>query len=151
MTEPRAELQVRLADADREQVAGIVRGAVGAGYFDLDEADRRLQAVYGATVRGDLVGITADLPNEGRDLLPRPRERRRIRIAPPLAVYLAVSLLLVTIWAATGAGDFWPVWYLGFGLFGVFKHGGHRGRGAAPWSRGYAGSKRVSAGGAQRL
>jgi len=146
MTEPRADLQVRVADADREKVAEVVRAAVGAGYFDLDEADRRLQAVYAATVRGDLVGITADLPNEGRDLLPRPRQRRRIRVAPQLAVYLAVSLLLVTVWAATGAGYFWPVWYLGFGLFGVFKHGGHRSGGAGPWSWGCAGPKRVTAG-----
>lgn len=38
------------------------------------------------------------------------------------AVYLAVNALLVLIWAATGAGYFWPVWpILGWGI-GVASH-----------------------------
>ena len=38
------------------------------------------------------------------------------------AVYLAVNALLVLIWAATGAGYFWPVWpILGWGI-GVVAH-----------------------------
>ncbi len=38
------------------------------------------------------------------------------------AVYLAVNALLVLIWAATGAGYFWPVWpILGWGI-GVAAH-----------------------------
>ena len=38
------------------------------------------------------------------------------------AVYLAVNALLVLIWAATGAGTFWPVWpILGWGI-GVAAH-----------------------------
>jgi uncharacterized membrane protein len=34
-----------------------------------------------------------------------------------LGVYVAVNLLLVGIWATTGAGYFWPIWpMLGWGV-----------------------------------
>jgi hypothetical protein len=51
---------------------------------------------------------------------------------PELRTYLATSVLLVAIWALTGAGYFWPVWpILGWGIFVVgpgraFGHCGHR-------------------------
>lgn len=38
-----------------------------------------------------------------------------------VTVYLAVNALLVLIWAATGAGYFWPVWPIaGWGIGLVF-------------------------------
>ena len=39
-----------------------------------------------------------------------------------LGVYLAVNALMVFIWAAASAGNFWPVWpMLGWGI-GVVAH-----------------------------
>ncbi len=44
-----------------------------------------------------------------------------------LAIYLVVNTLLVVIWAASGAGYFWPIWPiagwgvgLAFNAFGVY-------------------------------
>lgn len=39
-----------------------------------------------------------------------------------VAIYCAVNLLLVVIWAASGAGYFWPIWAIaGWGL-GLAAH-----------------------------
>jgi hypothetical protein len=40
-----------------------------------------------------------------------------------LALYLAVNLLLIAIWASTARGYFWPIWpILGWGI-GIAFHG----------------------------
>ena len=54
--------QLRISDADRHQVAEILREAAGEGRLDLDELDERLEATYAARTYADLVPITADLP-----------------------------------------------------------------------------------------
>ncbi len=39
------------------------------------------------------------------------------------AVFVAVNVLLVAVWASTGRGYFWPIWpFLGWGI-GVAFHG----------------------------
>jgi uncharacterized membrane protein len=39
------------------------------------------------------------------------------------AVFVAVNILLVVVWASTGGGYFWPIWpFLGWGIAVVF-HG----------------------------
>ncbi len=55
-------LQQRLSDADRHQVADVLREAAGEGRLDLDELDERLEAAYAAKVYGDLVPLLGDLP-----------------------------------------------------------------------------------------
>jgi hypothetical protein len=37
-----------------------------------------------------------------------------------------LAILLVAIWALTGAGYFWPIWPIGAMLIGAFKHTGCR-------------------------
>jgi hypothetical protein len=54
--------QLRISDADRHQVAEILREAAGEGRLELDELDERLEATYAARTYADLVPITADLP-----------------------------------------------------------------------------------------
>lgn len=54
--------QMRVSDADRHQVAELLREAAAEGRLDLDELDERLEAAYGAKVYADLVPITLDLP-----------------------------------------------------------------------------------------
>jgi hypothetical protein len=54
--------QLRIGDAERHQVAEILREAAGEGRLDLDELDARLEATYAARTYADLVPITLDLP-----------------------------------------------------------------------------------------
>ncbi len=63
--EPRSDdpSQLRISDAERHQVAEILRQAAGEGRLDLDELDERLEATYAARTYADLVPITMDLPD----------------------------------------------------------------------------------------
>jgi uncharacterized membrane protein len=54
--------QLRISDADRHQVAEILRQAAGEGRLDIDELDQRLEQTYAARTYADLVPITHDLP-----------------------------------------------------------------------------------------
>jgi hypothetical protein len=59
---------LRISDADRHQVAEVLREAAGEGRLDLDELDERLEATYAAKVYADLVPIVVDLPANQLDL-----------------------------------------------------------------------------------
>jgi uncharacterized membrane protein len=62
---------------------------------------------------------------QGDDLraLARSRLVKRREFTAHLAAYVFVNVLVVAIWASTGAGFFWPVFpILGWGI-GVFFHG----------------------------
>src|SRR4051812_10393750 len=54
--------RLRISDAERHQVAEILREAAGEGRLDLDELEQRLEATYAARTYADLVPITLDLP-----------------------------------------------------------------------------------------
>lgn len=60
--------QIRISDADRHQVAEVLRDAAGEGRLDLDELEERLEATYAAKVYADLVPILVDLPGTRLDL-----------------------------------------------------------------------------------
>ena len=64
--------QMRISDADRHQVAEILREAAGEGRLDLDELDERLEATYAARTYADLVPITLDLPAQRPAQSPMP-------------------------------------------------------------------------------
>jgi hypothetical protein len=69
--------EMRISDADRDDVASILRDAAGEGRLDLEELDERLSAVYAAKTYGDLEPITRDLPAESHAATPaRPRGDR---------------------------------------------------------------------------
>ena len=53
---------LRISDADRHQVAEILRLAAGEGRLEIDELDERLEATYAARTYADLVPLTHDLP-----------------------------------------------------------------------------------------
>lgn len=63
--------RLRISDAERHQVAEILRQAAGEGRLDFEELDERLEATYAAKTYADLVPITLDLPTQG-GLVARP-------------------------------------------------------------------------------
>ena len=95
---------MRAGDADRERTTGRLRDAAVEGRLGSDELEERLEAALGAST------LVADLP------APPPPPTARFRPQLPVT-YLAVSALLIVIWALSGAGYFWPMWpILGWGL-----------------------------------
>lgn len=97
----------------------------------MDEYEQRLQAVFGTHTTGELNQLLSDLPLERiRRADPRRRAarieaaRRGVRVH--LAAYLAMTVVVLTVWAAvaatTGATYFWPIWpILGAGI-GLASH-----------------------------
>src|SRR3954454_9295020 len=75
--------RLRISDAERHQVAEILREAAGEGRLDLDELDQRLEATYAARTYADLVPITMDLPSHPHA---RPVAPARPSPAPPRVV-----------------------------------------------------------------
>ena len=116
--------QMRPSDEARQNAADALRSHYAAGRFDESELERRVGQASAAQTRADLKALFRDLPWD-----PRTRARseafwgfqRRILHAHT-AAYAAVNSGLVGIWAATGAGDFWPAGSLGG--WGAFL-GGH--------------------------
>jgi hypothetical protein len=100
------------SDAERDRVAEALREHAAAGRLDADELEQRLGLAFAARTRADLAPLVADLPTAPPG---RPRERPSV---PPV---LAIAVLLVAIWALTGAGYFWPMWPIGAMLIGAFK------------------------------
>ena len=56
---------IRISDADREQVTGRLREHFAEGRLTSDELDERITATLNAKTFGDLRGILADLPEPG--------------------------------------------------------------------------------------
>lgn len=50
------------------------------------------------------------------------RLKNRRSFVPHLVVFVVVNAALIGIWAATGAGYFWPAWVLGFWAIGLVMH-----------------------------
>ena len=111
MTDP----NLRASDAEREHHAQLLREHAAQGRLTVDELEERLDRVYAARTVGELAPVVGDLPAPRR---PRPAARRRPAWRQTeLGAFLAVNLVLIVIWAATGAGYFWPIWpLLGWGI-----------------------------------
>jgi DNA-binding transcriptional regulator YbjK len=120
---------IRASDAEREQVAHILRTAIGEGRLTLDEGEERLTEVYQAVYRDDLEKLTADLPDNGRQALAElpearlaeARDRRR-RAAVAGAVVLVVAAL-VGVMALTGTHVLWPGFLFFLLIFGPLGRG----------------------------
>ncbi|MGI8806150.1 MAG: DUF1707 domain-containing protein [Thermoleophilaceae bacterium] len=130
---------VRASDAERERTITLLRDHAADGRLDADELAERVGRADSAATRSELTALTKDLPV----VEPTPeRERRPLRtvLRGELGAFVLVNILLVAIWAASGAGYFWPIWPLlgwGIGIVGCgsgrrggpFRHmGGHRKR-----------------------
>ena len=56
------QLDLRVSDADREQVVAALREAAAAGRLTLEELSERVAGAYRSRTRGELEQVTRDLP-----------------------------------------------------------------------------------------
>jgi Domain of unknown function (DUF1707) len=118
----RTEPALRASDTERESAANRLRDHAAAGRLDVAELEQRLGAAYSATTRGELAALLADLP--GAAPARRPAVAHHDHGLHEWSGFLRVNVLLVAIWALSGAGYFWPAWVLVFwGLALVMKSG----------------------------
>jgi hypothetical protein len=120
------EPDIRASDAERERVATLMRDHAAEGRLSVEELDERLQRAYAARTRSELDALTSDLPARPAQPGRAPAPRRASHLRERGAAYAAVMVLLVVIWAATGADYFWPMWpALGWGIALVTGKGHH--------------------------
>jgi hypothetical protein len=125
MTQAEGPGRLRASDAEREQVATILRAAVTEGRLDLDEGDQRQARAYAAIWRDDLRPLTADLPDDGRRALwntPQASAALRRRLRIHTAATLVAAGALVGAWELSGARFFWPLVPLLFLGFSLLRH-----------------------------
>jgi hypothetical protein len=121
----------RAGDHDRQKTAARLGQALAQGYLQMDEYDRRVQAVFQTHTTGELKELLADLPLDRiRRADPRRRAariaaaRRGVRIH--LGAFVAMAAVVLTVWAAvaatTSASYFWPIWPILGGAIGLVSH-----------------------------
>jgi hypothetical protein len=91
---------MRVGDAERNQVADALSQHFSDGRLDATELRERLDRAMGAKTRGDLAGLTTDLPPLVPPPAPPPRRRR-------VVLWMALALLFVAVsapWHYVG----WP-------------------------------------------
>ncbi|WP_173153604.1 DUF1707 domain-containing protein [Phytohabitans suffuscus] len=117
--------RVRASDAEREQMATILRAAMTEGRLDLAEGEERLARAYGATYRDELRGLVTDLPDGGRRALAQTPEAKafaRGALRRHFGGVLVIGAILVGLWVLSGVGFFWPIIPLAFLFLGLAKH-----------------------------
>jgi hypothetical protein len=120
VTEPVRPDELRVSDAERALVQERLRQAVGDGQIDLHEFDVRVQSAWSARTRGDLVRVTADLPEPPP--APAPPGRRQVFTDDDAGTAMRVLTIIwacavainVVIWATVSlaTADFLHPWWL---------------------------------------
>ena len=114
---------MRAGNADRERVVAQLNAAFAEGRLDVGELDERVTAAYAAKTLGELVPLTADLP-DGQDRRAAPARREGDVPAHPVpdtnrwasvGGALGIFLVCTLIWGVVSitAGHviyFWPIW-----------------------------------------
>jgi hypothetical protein len=59
---PLSDRDLRVSDAEREHVVGVLQKAIGRGMLDLDEFTQRTDIALAARTRGELNAVLTDLP-----------------------------------------------------------------------------------------
>jgi len=78
----------RVSDAEREEVAELIRHAAGEGRLTFAELEERLEAAYASKTYGQLVELTADLPG---GLQATPSSQALSRPSPTINAFLSES------------------------------------------------------------
>jgi hypothetical protein len=117
--------QLRVADADREQLVEELREHALAGRLSSEEMEERIGSAYRAMTRADLDALRADLPVSTTSVALALRKRKsqlRRRLVQETGGGLGVSALCVGVWLASGPnGSFWPGWVIGVTLLPVIR------------------------------
>ena len=117
--------ELRVADADREQLVDELREHALAGRLTAEEMEDRIGEAYRAVTRADLDALRSDLPVSSTSVARALRRRKaqlRRRLVRETGGGLVLSGLCVGIWLATGpSGDFWPGWVIAFTLLPVVR------------------------------
>jgi hypothetical protein len=139
-TDPQRPDRTRASDAEREEFATIVRNAMTEGRLTLEEGEERLAQVYAAKFRDELAPLTIDLPDGGRpapEETPQDRAAFRSGMGRHVGFVVAVTAVLVGLWALSGAHFFWPAIPLTFMAIGLVRHARWRQwrrLGGPPWA-----------------
>jgi hypothetical protein len=119
---------IRASDVERDRAVDTLRRHAAEGRLDSGELEERIGLALAAKTRADLARLTADLPAEQQQpRAPRPVARRShagicgLHKHDPRAL-VAWAVVLVAIWALTGAGYFWPMWPLGAFAIAGWSH-----------------------------
>ena len=110
------EAPLRVSDAERDAAVASLRGHYETGRLTLDEFNDRVDEVYAARTDVQLDAALRELPRPA--VAPdHPTPARRARRRPPwqrwmLSRFVFVNGICISVWAASGAGYFWPVWVL---------------------------------------
>jgi hypothetical protein len=120
VNEPVRPDELRVSDAERALVQERLRRAVGDGQIDLHEFDLRVQSAWAARTRGELIRVTADLPEPPP--APAPPGRRRVfsdtqggtAMRVLTIIWASVVAINFVVWAlvALTTGDFVHPWWL---------------------------------------
>lgn len=118
--EAAARPDTRAGDDDRLRTQTLLGRAAGTGHLGLDDLDARLASVWAATTVGELARIEDDLPaavraeRDREEAALRRREVARSGLRGQVTTYVAVMVLLFSLWLADGlsGGDWypWPLW-----------------------------------------
>jgi Domain of unknown function (DUF1707)/2TM domain len=121
----------RAGDRDRAKTAARLGQALAQGYLELHEYERRVQTAFQTHTAAGLTELLADLPLDRiRRADPRRRAARaaaaRLGVRIHLAAYVAMTLVVLAVWAAvaatTGASYFWPIWPILGAAIGLISH-----------------------------
>jgi hypothetical protein len=121
--------RIRASDAEREQVAHLLRSAMGEGRLTLDEGEERLTAAYQAVYRDEFAPLTADLPAGRRPAPAGPPQadlaaaRDRRRQAALVGAAVLVATVLVGALILTGSHVLWPGFLFFLFVFRPFARG----------------------------
>lgn len=110
----------RVSNADREQVAEVLRTAYADGRITEGELDERLAATYAARFRSDLEPLTVDLPSPAVEpVTPSAVASAGATasgaigsiIASGRGIFLLAPIICTVIYLMTDPGGyFWPMW-----------------------------------------
>lgn len=126
---PYADQNLRVSDAERQEVADRLAEHFASGRLDQAEFDDRVGRAMGAKTRADLGGLFADLPETGAPVVPdHPRSRRRRGRHPILLLAVVIALIVVATHVASWFFVPW-LWlaFLAVAVLFLTGHLGHRG------------------------
>jgi ferric-dicitrate binding protein FerR (iron transport regulator) len=125
MAEPQARkanmlTELRASDAERAEVADLLKKHFMDGRLDQAEFDERLGAALSAKTRGELTALFDDLPRivANRPVRPSPRRRPRRPMAP-LAFVCLLGCLVIAAASSLGSTGRVAVAHAGIGSHSV--------------------------------